>query len=107
MQVLGHSLHRLGASAPSYPLVVAGMVLCAWRPADSGPLLDNPAGWHCDAGDHGRLHPGDEPQGPRQPSYAVGVQCASCGRLSAAGVSEASAPHPLGSPAARPSLYPP
>ena len=87
VQVPGRSLRRFGASAPSFPLVVASVVLCARRPADSGPLLDSLAGWHYHAGDHGRL----------QPWYAVGLQCSSCGRLRAAGVSEASAP-PLGAP---------
>ena len=74
VQVLGRSLHRLGTSAPSYPLVIAGVVLCAWRPADSGPLLHSSEGLNYDAGDYGRLRPGAEPRGRQQPSYAMGLQ---------------------------------
>ena len=107
MQVVGRSLHRLSASAPSYPLVGASVVLCAWRPADSGPLLDILAGWYYDAGDHGRLQPGDEPPSPPQASYAVGLQCSSSGRLRAAGVSDASALPPPTGPAAGLVVYPP
>ena len=62
--VLGRSTNRLGTNAPSFPLVVARVVLYAWRPADSGPLLDSPAGWCYDAGDHGPLSPGGEPSPP-------------------------------------------
>ena len=61
VQVLGCCLRSLGASIPSYPLVVASVVFCTWRPGDSGPLLDSAAGWHYDAGDHRCLHSGDEP----------------------------------------------
>ena len=88
VQMLRRSLRRLSARHPSFPQVVAGVVLCGWRPTDSGPLLDSLAGWHYDAGDHGRLHRGRKPPSPLQPSYAVGLQCSSYGRLSAAGVSE-------------------
>ena len=106
VQVLGRSLHRLSTSAPSYALVVAGVVLCAWRRTDSCPLLDSSEGWHYDAGDHGRLRPGAEARGAQRPPYAMGLQCSSCGRLRAAGVCEASAPPP-GGPAAGPVLHPP
>ena len=102
VQMLGRSVHRLGTSAPSYPLVVAGVVPCTWRPADSGPPLDSSEGWHYDAGDHGRLRPGAEPRGPQQPPYAMGLQCSSYRRIRAAGVSEASPPL-LGAP--RPGLF--
>ena len=94
VQVLGRSLRRLTASAPSFPLVVACVVLCAWHPADSGPMLDSLAWWHYDAGDYGRLHPEDEPPRPLQSIYAMGLQCSSCRRFRAARVREASAPPP-------------
>ena len=84
-----------GTSAPSFPLVVAQVVLCAWRPTESGPLQDSPTGWSCDTGDHGRLRAGGDPQAPPTPSYAIGVQCPSCGKLRAARVREAS-PLPQG-----------
>ena len=98
VQVPGRSLHRLSTSAPSYLLVVAGVVPCARRPTDSGPLLESSEGWHYDAGDHGRLRPSAEPRGPQQPPYAIELQCSSCGRLRAAGVCEASPPPPPGAP---------
>ena len=86
--------HKWANRAPLPPMV-ANVVLCAWRLADLGPLLDSPAAWHYDAADHGRLHPGDEHPPPLQPSYAVGLHCPRCGRFRATGVSEAFA-RPLG-----------
>ena len=94
VQVLGRSVHRLGTSAPSFPLVVAHVVLCAWRLTDCGPLRDIPGGWSYDAREHGRLRPRGDPAPHPTPSYAKGLQCSNCGRLRAAGVSEASTPPP-------------
>ena len=108
MQVLGRSLHRLGIGAPSYPLVVAGVVLCAWRLANSGPLLDSSEGRHYDAGDHGRLRPGAE---PRALAALVRHGAAMC-RLREAPSSRgerglAPPPPPPGGPATGPIVHPP
>ena len=91
VQVLGRSTRRLGTSVPSFPLVHASMVPCAWRPADSGPVLDSPARWRYDTRDHGRLCPAGKPPALPQPSYAMGLWCSNYGKLRAAGVSEAQA----------------
>ena len=99
VHVLGRSTHR------SFPMViVACLVLCARRPANSSALLNNLAGWRYDAGDHGRLSPGGEPLALLDPLYAVELQCSNCGKLRAAEVSQASAPPP-GAPRRGLSVY--
>ena len=64
VQVLGRSLHRLSASAPSFPLVVAGVVPCAWRPADSALCSTAQQGGTMTPGTTAACDPGTSPRAP-------------------------------------------